>query len=34
MAWILLAFILVLTIIQFKLARRWVYYEAGPEGGI
>ncbi len=29
MAWILFLIILVLTAIQFKLASRWVYYEAG-----
>lgn len=34
MAWMLFIFILILTIAQFRLARRWVYYEAGPEGGI
>jgi len=28
MAWILTVFILLLTLIQFYLARRWVYYEA------
>ncbi len=31
MAWIMFIFILVLTLIQFKLANRWVYYE-GTEG--
>jgi multiple sugar transport system permease protein len=34
MAWLLFVFILILTIIQFRLARRWVYYESGPEGGL
>jgi multiple sugar transport system permease protein len=29
MAWIMFIFILILTIIQFRLARTWVYYEAG-----
>jgi multiple sugar transport system permease protein len=28
MAWSLLAIVLVLTILQFKLAKRWVYYES------
>jgi multiple sugar transport system permease protein len=28
MAWVLLAIVMVLTIIQFKLAKRWVYYES------
>jgi multiple sugar transport system permease protein len=28
MAWVLLAIVLVLTIVQFKLAKRWVYYES------
>ena len=28
MAWVLFAVVLVLTIIQFRLARRWVHYEA------
>jgi multiple sugar transport system permease protein len=32
MGWLLFIFILFLTLIQFRLARRWVYYEAGPEG--
>jgi multiple sugar transport system permease protein len=27
MSWILLVLILVLTLIQFRLANRWVYYE-------
>jgi len=34
MAWMLFVFILALTIIQFRLAKFWVYYEAGPEGGV
>lgn len=29
LAWILFAMILVLTLIQFRLANRWVYYEGG-----
>ena len=29
MAWVLFAIVLVVTILQFKLARRWVYYEGG-----
>ncbi|MHB0876302.1 MAG: carbohydrate ABC transporter permease [Anaerolineae bacterium] len=29
MAWVLFVIILVLTLIQFRVARRWVYYEAG-----
>ena len=29
MAWILFAIVLVLTLIQFRLGRLWVYYEAG-----
>jgi len=28
MAWALLAIVLVLTLIQFKLAKKWVYYES------
>ena len=28
MAWVLLVIILALTVIQFQLAKRWVYYEA------
>lgn len=31
MAWILFIFILLLTIVQFRLARHWVYYEAGGD---
>jgi len=27
MAWILFVIILILTIIQFRLAQRWVFYE-------
>lgn len=30
MAWILFFIILLLTLVQFRLAGRWVYYEAGP----
>jgi multiple sugar transport system permease protein len=35
MAWILFAIILVFTLLQFRVARRWVYYEgeARPGGG-
>ena len=29
MAWILFGIVLVLTLIQFKLAPRWVHYESG-----
>ncbi len=29
LAWVLLAIILIFTLIQFYLARRWVYYEGG-----
>jgi multiple sugar transport system permease protein len=29
MAWILFVIILVITLVQLKLARRWVYYESG-----
>jgi multiple sugar transport system permease protein len=29
MAWILFIAVLVITLIQFKVAGRWVYYEAG-----
>lgn len=32
MAWILFAVVLLLTLLQMKLSRRWVYYESG-EGG-
>jgi multiple sugar transport system permease protein len=31
MGWLLLLIILVLTVIQFKLAGSWVYYEAARE---
>jgi multiple sugar transport system permease protein len=34
MAWILFVIIMILTLIQFRLARRWVYYESGAEGGL
>ena len=34
MAWILFLIILTLTLIQFRFARHWVYYEGGTEGGI
>ena len=30
MAWVLFVFILLLTGLQFVLAKRWVYYEGGP----
>lgn len=29
MAWVLFAIVLLLTLVQFRLAGRWVYYEAG-----
>jgi multiple sugar transport system permease protein len=29
LAWVLLAIILIFTLIQFYLARKWVYYEGG-----
>jgi multiple sugar transport system permease protein len=32
LAWVLLLIILTLTLINFRLARRWVYYEAGERG--
>jgi multiple sugar transport system permease protein len=32
MAWILFAVVLSLTLLQMKLARRWVYYESGETG--
>ena len=32
MAWVLVAIILTLTIMQFRIARRWVYYEYGERG--
>lgn len=28
MAWVLFAIVLALTIVQLRLAKRWVYYEA------
>jgi multiple sugar transport system permease protein len=28
LAWVLLLIILFFTLVQFRLARRWVYYEA------
>jgi multiple sugar transport system permease protein len=31
MAWLLFAIVLVVTVIQFRLAKRWVYYEAGDK---
>jgi multiple sugar transport system permease protein len=30
-AWVLFFLILVATVLQMKLARRWVYYEAGEQ---
>lgn len=33
MAWIMFVILLVFTLIQFKLSRRWVHYEAGGDGG-
>jgi multiple sugar transport system permease protein len=32
MAWILFLIILLLTLIQFRLAERWVYYEGESRG--
>ena len=29
MAWLLFAIILVITLIQIRVSRRWVYYEGG-----
>ena len=29
MAWLLFAIILVITVIQIRVSRRWVYYEGG-----
>lgn len=34
MAWILFAIIMVFTLLQLALARRWVYYEAGGGRGV
>jgi len=34
LAWILFIIILTLTIIQFRFAQRWVYYEGGDEGRV
>ena len=31
LAWILFLVILVFTLIQMKLSKRWVYYEAGEQ---
>ena len=31
MAWLLFAIVLAVTIVQFRLARRWVYYEGGEQ---
>ena len=31
-AWILFLIIVAVTIVQFRLSKRWVYYEAGNEG--
>ena len=31
LAWILFVVILVFTLIQMKLSKRWVYYEAGDQ---
>lgn len=33
LAWVLFFVISVLTVIQFRMAGRWVYYEAGPAAG-
>ena len=33
LAWILFVIIFILTIIQVKFSRKWVYYEAGEPGG-
>lgn len=34
MAWVLFMIVFILTILQFRVARYWVHYESGPEGGI
>ena len=34
MAWILFVIILILTLVQFRFARHWVYYEEEPAGGV
>jgi multiple sugar transport system permease protein len=34
MAWVLFVIIMLLTLAQFQLGKRWVYYESGDEGGI
>jgi multiple sugar transport system permease protein len=34
MAWILFLIVLILTLIQFRFARRWVHYEGQAEGGV
>ena len=31
-AWVLFAIILIFTLVQFRLARRWVYYESERQG--
>jgi multiple sugar transport system permease protein len=31
LAWVLFALIMVFTLVQFRMSRRWVYYEAGSE---
>jgi multiple sugar transport system permease protein len=31
MAWLLFAIVLVVTILQFRLARRWVFYAGGEQ---
>jgi multiple sugar transport system permease protein len=33
MAWLMFLVLLVLTLIQFRLSKKWVHYEAGGEGG-
>ena len=30
LAWLLLLFSVVVTVVQFRIGKRWVYYEAGP----
>lgn len=34
MAWVLFVIVLILTLIQFRFARNWVYYEGGTGGGV
>ena len=34
LAWVLFLIVLILTVIQFRFAQRWVFYEGGDEGRV